>query len=115
MNSPFNNIFVQLFGEDDPDQDVSPDTEDPEAAGDQAGAAATEKEGTEVGRGGDAPLLTLKRGGRKNLMKFFLFMWTTLECEEKEKCWFKSMKKKKLNFSQYYQSQERLMLTKILV
>ncbi len=29
----------QLFGEDDPDQDVSPDTEDPEAAGD-AGEAA---------------------------------------------------------------------------
>ncbi|XP_023326854.1 SUMO-activating enzyme subunit 2 [Eurytemora carolleeae] len=42
-------LFNQLFGEDDPDQDVSPDTEDPEAAGDQAGAAATEKEGTEGG------------------------------------------------------------------
>lgn len=25
------NTFSQLFGEDDPDQDVSPDTEDPEA------------------------------------------------------------------------------------
>ena len=41
---------------------MSPDTEDPEAAGDQAGAVATEKEGTEVGerqkgRGG---------GGRKS-------------------------------------------------
>lgn len=24
-------MFSQLFGEDDPDQDVSPDTEDPEA------------------------------------------------------------------------------------
>jgi ubiquitin-like 1-activating enzyme E1 B len=42
-------LFNQLFGEDDPDQDVSPDTEDPEQAGDQAGAAATEKEGTEGG------------------------------------------------------------------
>lgn len=27
-------IFSQLYGEEDPDQDVSPDTEDPEAAGD---------------------------------------------------------------------------------
>lgn len=27
-------LFNQLFGEDDPDQDVSPDTADPEAAGD---------------------------------------------------------------------------------
>lgn len=27
-------IFSQLFGEVDPDQDVSPDTEDPEAVGD---------------------------------------------------------------------------------
>jgi len=26
-------FYSQLFGEDDPDQDVSPDTEDPEAAG----------------------------------------------------------------------------------
>ena len=26
-------VYSQLFGEDDPDQDVSPDTEDPEAAG----------------------------------------------------------------------------------
>ena len=26
-------IFSQLFGEDDPDQDVSPDTADPELAG----------------------------------------------------------------------------------
>lgn len=25
------NFYSQLFGEDDPDQDVSPDTEDPEA------------------------------------------------------------------------------------
>ena len=31
--------FSQLFGEEDPDQDVSPDTADPEAAGD-AGQAA---------------------------------------------------------------------------
>jgi len=30
-------LFNQLFGEDDPDQDVSPDTEDPEAAGEAAG------------------------------------------------------------------------------
>jgi len=33
-------LFNQLFGEEDPDQDVSPDTEDPEAAGDEAGEAA---------------------------------------------------------------------------
>ena len=26
-------FISQLYGEDDPDQDVSPDTEDPEAAG----------------------------------------------------------------------------------
>jgi ubiquitin-like 1-activating enzyme E1 B len=26
-------FFSQLFGEDDPDEDVSPDTADPEAAG----------------------------------------------------------------------------------
>lgn len=26
-------FFSQLFGEEDPDEDVSPDTEDPEAAG----------------------------------------------------------------------------------
>lgn len=31
MKHPFN--FSQLFGEDDPDEDVSPDTADPEAAG----------------------------------------------------------------------------------
>lgn len=30
-------LFNQLFGEADPDQDVSPDTEDPEAAGEAAG------------------------------------------------------------------------------
>ena len=33
--------FSQLFGEDDPDQDVSPDTEDPEAAGDAGETALT--------------------------------------------------------------------------
>lgn len=27
-------MYSQLYGEEDPDQDVSPDTEDPEAAGD---------------------------------------------------------------------------------
>ena len=32
--------FSQLFGEVDPDQDVSPDTEDPEAAGDAGQSAA---------------------------------------------------------------------------
>jgi ubiquitin-like 1-activating enzyme E1 B len=36
--------LLQLFGEDDPDQNVSPDTEDPEAAGDQAGEAAAQRE-----------------------------------------------------------------------
>ena len=38
----------QLFGEEDPDQDVSPDTEDPELAGEAGetalGHASTEKE-----------------------------------------------------------------------
>jgi len=42
-------LFNQLFGEDDPDQDVSPDTEDPEAAGDQAGEAAVNKEANQAG------------------------------------------------------------------
>ena len=32
--------YSQLFGEVDPDQDVSPDTEDPEAAGDAGQSAA---------------------------------------------------------------------------
>ncbi len=42
-------IFVfQLFGEDDPDQNVSPDTEDPEAAGDQAGEVAAQREANGV-------------------------------------------------------------------
>lgn len=41
-------LFNQLFGEEDPDQDVSPDTADPEAAGD-AGASALNSEGTEAG------------------------------------------------------------------
>ncbi|KAG8229105.1 hypothetical protein J437_LFUL009574 [Ladona fulva] len=36
-------LFNQLFGEEDPDEDVSPDTEDPEAVGD-AGQRALEKE-----------------------------------------------------------------------
>ena len=45
----FNIIFiVKLFGEDDPDQDVSPDTEDPEAEGDKAGQAAADKEANKV-------------------------------------------------------------------
>ncbi|XP_072169646.1 SUMO-activating enzyme subunit 2-like [Diadema setosum] len=35
-------LFNQLFGEEDPDQDVSPDTADPEAAGD-AGQQAVER------------------------------------------------------------------------
>jgi ubiquitin-like 1-activating enzyme E1 B len=42
-------LFNQLFGEDDPDQDVSPDTEDPEASGDTAGEAAANKEANEAG------------------------------------------------------------------
>ena len=33
-------LFNQLFGEADPDQDVSPDTEDPELGGDKTGEAA---------------------------------------------------------------------------
>ena len=45
----FLKIFVfQLFGEDDPDQNVSPDTEDPEAAGDQAGEVAAQREANGV-------------------------------------------------------------------
>ena len=40
----------QLFGEEDPDQDVSPDTEDPEAAGDAGEAAlAAEAKADTVG------------------------------------------------------------------
>ena len=42
-------LFNQLFGEDDPDQDVSPDTEDPEAEGDKVGEAATAKEAKKDG------------------------------------------------------------------
>ncbi|XP_063363294.1 SUMO-activating enzyme subunit 2 [Cydia amplana] len=41
-------LFNQLFGEEDPDQDVSPDTADPEAAGD-AGSSALSSEGTAAG------------------------------------------------------------------
>lgn len=41
-------LFNQLFGEEDPDQDVSPDTADPEAAGD-AGSSALEAESTSTG------------------------------------------------------------------
>lgn len=41
-------LFNQLFGEEDPDQDVSPDTADPEAAGD-AGSSALTSEGTAAG------------------------------------------------------------------
>merc|ERR1712106_790930 len=37
-------LFNQLFGEADPDEDVSPDTEDPEAAGDAAGETATKED-----------------------------------------------------------------------
>ena len=42
-------LFNQLFGEEDPDQDMSPDTEDPEAAGDQAGEAVAAREANEGG------------------------------------------------------------------
>jgi len=37
-------LFNQLFGEADPDQDVSPDTEDPEAAGEKAGENANKED-----------------------------------------------------------------------
>lgn len=43
-------LFNQLFGEEDPDQDVSPDTEDPEAAG-EAGQSALETEAKDVAGG----------------------------------------------------------------
>lgn len=36
-------IYSQLFGEEDPDQDVSPDTADPEAAGDAGKTALVEE------------------------------------------------------------------------
>ena len=42
-------LCSQLFGEDDPDQDVSPDTADPEAAGDTAGEEALQKDANEKG------------------------------------------------------------------
>lgn len=38
------NCFSQIFGEHNEDEDVAPDREDPEAAGDAAGVAALEKE-----------------------------------------------------------------------
>ena len=41
-------LFNQLFGEADPDEDVSPDTADPEAVG-AAGAAALQSEANESG------------------------------------------------------------------
>ncbi|KAJ9591777.1 hypothetical protein L9F63_001713, partial [Diploptera punctata] len=41
-------LFNQLFGEDDPDEDVSPDTADPEAAGD-AGEEALKAKTNEAG------------------------------------------------------------------
>ncbi|KAK3086737.1 hypothetical protein FSP39_022679 [Pinctada imbricata] len=44
-------LFNQLFGEEDPDQDVSPDTEDPELAG-EAGQSALESEAKKDGVGG---------------------------------------------------------------
>ncbi|KAL3858925.1 hypothetical protein ACJMK2_009174 [Sinanodonta woodiana] len=44
-------LFNQLFGEDDPDQDVSPDTADPELAG-EAGKAALESEAKADAAGG---------------------------------------------------------------
>jgi hypothetical protein len=44
----FHIFLFQLFGEDDPDQNVSPDTEDPEAAGDQAGEVAAQREANGV-------------------------------------------------------------------
>lgn len=37
-------VFSQIFGEHNEDEDVAPDREDPEAAGDAAGATALEKE-----------------------------------------------------------------------
>lgn len=42
-------LFNQLFGEADPDEDVSPDTEDPEASGEDAGKKAAGEEGEEKG------------------------------------------------------------------
>jgi len=42
-------LFNQLFGEDDPDQDVSPDTADPEAEGDKVGEDASNKEANQAG------------------------------------------------------------------
>ena len=42
------NPCIKLFGEDDPDQDVSPDTADPEAEGDKVGEDASNKEANQV-------------------------------------------------------------------
>ncbi|KAL5021618.1 hypothetical protein ScPMuIL_000773 [Solemya velum] len=44
-------LFNQLYGQEDPDQDVSPDTEDPELAG-EAGKSALEQESKENSVGG---------------------------------------------------------------
>ncbi|XP_060066201.1 SUMO-activating enzyme subunit 2-like [Ylistrum balloti] len=41
-------LFNQLFGEEDPDQDVSPDTEDPELAGDAGESALQEKSNSDA-------------------------------------------------------------------
>jgi hypothetical protein len=60
----FLKIFLfQLFGEDDPDQNVSPDTEDPEAAGDQAGEVAAQREANGVSAVHTMKLY-IRRGGR---------------------------------------------------
>lgn len=42
-------LFNQLFGESNADEDVSPDTADPEAAGDEAGNEALQTESNEKG------------------------------------------------------------------
>ncbi|XP_069112251.1 SUMO-activating enzyme subunit 2-like [Argopecten irradians] len=41
-------LFNQLFGEEDPDQDVSPDTEDPELAGDAGESALQQKSNSDA-------------------------------------------------------------------
>jgi len=64
-------LFNQLFGEADPDEDVSPDTEDPEASGEEAGKKFEKKdeEDTEdskaAGDGGEA-VKAAEKEGEKN-------------------------------------------------
>lgn len=60
-------LFNQLFGEADPDEDVSPDTEDPEAAGGEAGEKAAGVEGdSKGGEGGNVERKSTRGWAQEN-------------------------------------------------